>query len=251
MKKHNLGAVMLCACLGLSMLCACGSAPTTEPAGQTDQAETTEDGSTSNETEEDAATVVSEGTGSKIDVSIGRFNELLTLTLAGTPHSIPFSGADLVNAGWVATDPIEMEADVLDSAFSRWSMVPCACYNEENDIYAVMLLRNQTDHTITSLDEAEIAGIRIELGDLGDSQAITFSGGMTLGNSYDSMLEAYGEPTTDGVAQAHNDVTADNPSSASVEWVFSNPEGKELELTVEVEMETETVERIELILSRY
>ncbi len=227
MKAKNCVAIAFGICLAMSLLGGCSTYST----------------------DESTEAASSEGTGSDAQVSIATFNGLKTLTIEGVDYTLPFSGADLTSAGWEAVDSIEMESDGDNSMF--WTVAYVACYNEASDLYATFALRNQADYTVTSLDEAEVAGVRVRLGDLGDTSAMGVAGGVEIGHSLDSAIAILGEPVTNNVAKSRNSGTDSDVATASVEWGFADPSSNELEITLSVDMETDAVESIDFILSKY
>lgn len=189
----------------------------------------------------------SEGTGESTKVSQGRFTELEAVTISGSSYTFPISGADLVAAGWEPTDAIEIESSEGNAMFRL--VASCACYHEGMDAYAVLLLSNPTDHTVTSLDEAEVVGITIEQGDMADDALVTICDGIKLGDGADRLFEAFGEPRRNNIAGSQHE--GSSVTAGTIEWTFQSPTEKEIELAATVDVESNSIIAIDISLSRF
>ena len=189
----------------------------------------------------------SEGTGESTKVSQERFTELEAIIIDGSSQSFPIPGSDLVAAGWEPVDAIEMESDEGNTMFR--SVVSRACYHEDMDAHAILLLSNPTDHIVTSLDEAEVVGITIEQGDMADDALVAICDGIKLGDSADRLFEAFGEPRRNNIVGSQN---AGSPvTSGAIEWTFQSPTEKEIDLSVTVDVESNSIIAIDISLSRF
>lgn len=188
----------------------------------------------------------SEGTGETAKVSQGRFTELEAIAISDSSYTFPIPGADLVAAGWEPIDAIEIESSEGNTMFRL--VASCACYHEGMDAYAILLLSNPTDHTVTSLDEAEVVGITIEQGDMADDALVTICDGIKLGDSADRLFEAFGEPRRNNIAGSQH--AGSSVTSGTIEWTFQSPTEKEVELAATVDVESNTIIAIDISLSR-
>lgn len=251
MRRTKAVSLLTCACLGLSLMCACSSPEKADDLGSSQSTVSADAEGAESETdvnEEESTEKESEGTGEHVQLDAAEYDKVKSVTIAGTSYTLPASGSDLAAAGWETVEPFEMEAD--DTGVIYWTPYVCNCYNPTLDSYAEITFRNQTGHAISSLNEAEVAGIKLWEGDLSDSSSIAVGEGVSLGDSFDDALAAFGEPHTNGVASLRNQGATEGVQGAVI-WYFDGPDETGLRIQMMVDYETNKIVMIDSLLESY
>lgn len=229
----------------LLLTCGCAGTPAAAPsAGSDTPSETpaTEEGTEDAESKDDEATMdeddedankQSEGTHERAQVSIGRFEEISTVTIDGKDYLFSMPLSQFTADGWELEDTTPLEANDLDG---MWLTVESrAAYNAQKDSYFTLHLLNRTEQEMP-LDQAELIGIDAKVGSQGAGTEISIVGGLTLGSTMSEFVDELGEPYSDGVAQAENEDSSSE--TADVMWIFADPENNAVQIDATFNRET-------------
>lgn len=241
MRRNKVVALLACTFLGLFLLCACShseSADNLESGQSAASVDTGEVGSGTDSNEGESPEKEDGGTGERVQLDAAEYDKVKSVTIGGTSYTLPVSGADLAAAGWESVDPFEMEAD--DTGVIYWTPYSCNCYNATLDSYAKITFRNRTGHVISSLSEAEVAGIACWEGDLSDNSLIAIGDGVSMGDGFDDALAALGEPYSKA-----------GTGGSAVIWYFDGPDETKLSINMLVDGESNEITSISSFMESY
>lgn len=248
MRKPSTSLAAGLASVLLVLTCGCASNPAAVTGGESDspaEAQATEeDKGDATEDEPENAVKLSEGTGESAQVSVGRFDELSTMSIGGATYQFSLPASQVIADGWELRDAAPLEANSLDRFFL--TVESRDAYNAEKDSYVTLYLLNETEEEMAAVD-AELIGMGVKIGSQGAGTDVTIAGGLTLGSSMSELIDELGEPYDDGVARAENE--GFNDETAGVTWRFEDPNGSTLEIKSSINRETLKAETLQVRLA--